>query len=62
MSHTKDQRRKWHAGKRMTLAPTESVFTATVRLLKSRNHGAAWTPKWMKRGLMYNSKGRINGT
>lgn len=50
MSHTPEQRKAWHAGKRRD---NESSADTLKRCWKVDNYIGALTPAWLKRGLFY---------
>lgn len=56
MTHTKEQRRAWHAGKRQK---NESVVGWVRRVInKARNFAGAYTPSRMKSGILFSNRRR----
>lgn len=50
MTHTPAQRKAWHAGKKR---PDEDKYTWWSRNFKQRNFRAAFTPRQLKRCIIY---------
>lgn len=51
MTHTDEQRKAWHAGKRREYETVSAWFSRV--LVKAENFRGAYTPARLKRGIFY---------
>lgn len=58
--HPKEARKLWHRGKRQRKlnGRTESKVECLRRCFKEGNYKGAYTPTWMKHGVLYNPESK----
>lgn len=54
MSHTKKQRKAWHAGKQLPSEGKQAWFKRVM--INSKNFSGAFTPSVLKRCIVYSGK------